>query len=71
MNVLAVIIFVVWVIPLAVIVVLDRLAWRRVFDYARTEADSRDVADPKGQAYNDMAIVITLRGRIKGKTFQK
>jgi cytochrome c-type biogenesis protein CcmH/NrfF len=61
----AIIIFVLWVIPLFVLVVLDRLAWRRVYDYARTNADRRDVSDPRGQAYNDMATVIILRGKVE------
>lgn len=48
---------------------LASLGWERtrvrIYRFAREEAERRDVFDPKGQAYSDMATVIILNGKAR------
>lgn len=37
-------------------------AMRRCYDYAVARAKERDIMDPEGRAYSDMATVIALDG---------
>lgn len=53
---------------------LASLGWERtrlrIYRYARNEANRRDVLDPKGQAYSDMATVIILDGKVEDTSRQ-